>query len=120
MLMQVPMDQAVNHPGGETAGPPCRSLRERLRGLVIEILGTRSSTERFSDDDTLAEIGIASIDMVALLLSVESAFNIEVPQHEITVDVFRSISTIDAMIGRLLPHTLPANTATPDAFGLRG
>jgi hypothetical protein len=44
--------------------------------------------------------------MVTLLLAVESEFNIEVPQCEITPEVFRSISTIDALVWRLLP--LPA------------
>lgn len=82
---------------------PDRATRERLRGLVTDILATKSSARHFTDDETLAEIGIASIDMVTLLLSVEREFDVEVPTHEITADVFRSISTIDSLVGRLLP-----------------
>ena len=75
--------------------------RARVRALVLNILGTRAPARAFSDDETLAEIGIASIDMVTLLLALESAFDIEVPQFEITADVFRSIATIEALLLRL-------------------
>ncbi|HVY14540.1 MAG TPA: phosphopantetheine-binding protein [Rhodopila sp.] len=77
------------------------SSRERLRELVAEILSTQSQITSFSDDDTLVEIGITSVDMVTLLLAVESTFNVEVPQHEITAETFRSIATVDALLGRL-------------------
>lgn len=84
------------------------SVRERLRGLVVTILAERGAEARFTDDDVLAEIGIASVEMVSLLLAVESAFDIEVPQEEITTDVFRSIATLAAMIGRLCPDLVAA------------
>ena len=93
---------------GELRAEICRSARDRVRGLVTGILATRHSVRPFSDDDTLAEIGIASIDMVALLLAVENEFDVEVPQEEITADVFRSIATIDALVRRLRPDPLPA------------
>jgi acyl carrier protein len=88
-----------------TAGNPELSPRERLRGLVVGIVARKAPVKPFSDDDTLAEIGVTSVDMVTLLLSVESEFGVEVPQHEITADVFRSIATIDSLIRRLLPQT---------------
>lgn len=84
------------------------SSRERLRGLVVAIVAARSPAKPFSDDDTLAEIGVTSVDMVTLLLSVESEFDVEVPPHEITADVFRSIATIDNLIRRLRPHAAMA------------
>ncbi len=84
------------------------SLRDRLRGLVAGILAAKSAPTVFRDDDTLAEIGIASIDMVSLLLAVESEFNLEVPAQEITAEVFRSVASIDALIRRMLPHLAAA------------
>jgi len=86
------------------------STLQRIRDIVAGILAARACPTVFSDDDTLAEIGITSVDMVTLLLAVESEFNIEVKQCEITPDVFRSISTIDALIWRSLP--LPTAGAT--------
>jgi len=74
-----------------------------VRALVAAILAAKSEVRPFSDDDTLAEIGIASVDMVTLLLTLESEFDLEVPQQDITADMFRSISTIDALVQRLLP-----------------
>lgn len=84
------------------------SPRDRLRALVAGILAAKSQAGPFSDDDTLAEIGIASVDMVTLLLSVESEFDLEVPQQDITPDMFRSIATIDALVRRLLPQSAMA------------
>ncbi len=83
-------------------------VRERLRGLVAGILTAKSAPAVFGDDDTLAEIGIASIDMVSLLLAIESDFDLEVPAQEITTEVFRSVATIDALILRMLPHLAAA------------
>ena len=78
---------------------------------MTEILAAQGQNQPFNDDDTLAEIGIGSVDMVTLLLAVESTFDLEVPQHEITIDVFRSISTLDAMVRRLQPQVVPAQLA---------
>ena len=86
-----------------TAGGFGEPARQRLRRLVDGIIAAKRPERPFSDDDTLAEIGITSIDMVTLLLAVESEFYVEVPQHEITADVFRSIATIDSLIRRLAP-----------------
>jgi hypothetical protein len=38
----------------------------------------------------------------------ESEFDLEVPQQDITPDMFRSISTIDALVRRLLPQSAMA------------
>jgi len=100
-------DPLTRQLSAETAGDPGGSPRGRLRRLVIEIIDAKLPGKSFSDDDTLAEIGVTSVDMVTLLLSVESEFDVEVPQHEITPDVFRSITTIDSLIRRLLPSLPP-------------
>jgi acyl carrier protein len=79
------------------------SPRDRLRRLVTDILASHAISKPFSDDDTLAEVGLASVDMVALMLAVENEFKIEIPQSEITAEVFRSVSTLEAMLLRLAP-----------------
>jgi acyl carrier protein len=101
--VQLSSDQSVGEFRNSSIAADSGSPRARLRALVAGILAAKSQTRPFSDDDTLAEIGIASVDMVTLLLSVESEFDLEVPQQEITADMFRSISTIDALVRRLLP-----------------
>jgi acyl carrier protein len=103
--VQLSSDQTI---GDFRGGTVEASPRYRLRALVAGILTAKSQSRPFSDDDTLAEIGIASVDMVTLLLSVESEFDLEVPQQDITPDMFRSISTIDALVRRLLPQSAMA------------
>jgi acyl carrier protein len=101
-------DLAVLEPRDVVGAGFGASSRERVRGLVVGILAAKSAGTAFSDDATLAEIGIASVDMVTLLLSVEGEFDIEVPQHEITAEVFRSVSTIASLIQRLRPQAVAA------------
>lgn len=77
------------------------SIEARLRGLVSDILGHSSRRTAFASDDTLAEIGLGSMDMITLMLAVEREFDVSIPQEEITPDSFRSVSTIEALILRL-------------------
>jgi acyl carrier protein len=108
MFVWTPSDLATLPRTAANAARAAPTPRDRLRALVAGILATHASGKPFTDDDTLAEIGIASVDMVTLLLSVENEFDVEVPTHEITADVFRSIATIDSLLGRLLPQPAPA------------
>jgi acyl carrier protein len=91
----------MTRPSGEIAGCLVASPRERLRALVFRLLATNAPCRPFSDEETLTEIGITSVDMVSLLLAVESEFGVEVPDHEIVADSFRSIATMDGLIQRL-------------------
>jgi acyl carrier protein len=80
-----------------------------LRGIVADLLKARNIHRDVGDDETLAEAGLTSTDMVALLLAVEAAFDVEVRQDDITPEVFRSIATIDTMLARysLTPRPTP-------------
>jgi acyl carrier protein len=91
-------------------GTPPHSRRSDLRGIVADLLKARDIDRQVADDETLAEAGLTSTDMVALLLAVEATFDIEVRQDDITPEVFRSIATIDAMLAkyRIVPRELNA------------
>jgi acyl carrier protein len=52
-------------------------------------------------DADLREIGLTSLDMVDLVLSVECAFDLQIPEAQITPANFRSISAIDALVSTL-------------------
>lgn len=78
-------------------------IRATLRELVTGVLGPRMPAKPVLDEDSLAAIGVASIDMVTLLLSLEREFDFEVPQHDITPETFRSIATLDALVRRCRP-----------------
>jgi acyl carrier protein len=53
-------------------------------------------------DARLSDLGLSSIKMVSLMLAVEAAFDITIPQTEITPENFHSISTIEALVLRLI------------------
>lgn len=69
--------------------------------LVRRILGERSIRREVTEHADLREVGLSSLDMVNLVLSVESAFDLQIPEAQITPANFRSIAAIDALLSRL-------------------
>ena len=77
----------------------------RVLGLVQEILARRSGGRPLAPillDDDLREAGLSSLEMVNLMLAVESEFGIAIPDGDMTPKNFRSISAIDVLVTALL------------------
>jgi acyl carrier protein len=72
-----------------------------VAGVVRRILEARAIAHPVQREDDLREAGLTSLDMVSLVLSVESEFGIKVPEREITPANFRSIATIETLVTRL-------------------
>ena len=72
-------------------------VTEVVRRMLIE----RSINGTVTADADLREIGLTSLDMVDLVLSVESEFDLQIPEAQITPANFRSISAIDALVNAL-------------------
>jgi acyl carrier protein len=51
--------------------------------------------------DSLRDAGFSSLDMVNLMMAVEDALNIELPQAVMTYDHFRCIEAIEATVASL-------------------
>jgi acyl carrier protein len=75
--------------------------KKDVSDVVRRILVQQSIDRPVSAHDDLREIGLTSLDMVDLVLSVESEFNVRIPEAAITPANFRSIATIDALINSL-------------------
>jgi acyl carrier protein len=69
--------------------------------VVRRMLDERSIAAIVTADADLREIGLTSMDMIDLILSVESAFGLHIPEAQITLANFRSISAIDTLIAAL-------------------
>lgn len=83
-------------------------VREKLISLVADIL-KRNGIERPVDAQAdLINQGLTSVDMVHLMLAIEAAFDLTIPQAGLTPENFRSIATIEALLGKL---SVPAETA---------
>jgi acyl carrier protein len=75
----------------------------RISGVVQGVLARRQLKAPAGVSQDLREAGLTSLDMVNLMLAVESEFDIEIPQADMTPDNFRSIEAIEALVAVLAP-----------------
>ena len=75
---------------------------ERVAQLVRQLMAKRSIERPAGYDDVLSECGLSSLDMVNLMLAVETEFDIKIPDRDMTPSNFRSIAQIDKLVGALL------------------
>ena len=85
-------------------------LTDRVAHLVRELLARRSIDRTVGHDDSLTESGLTSLDIVNLMLGIETEFGIKIPDRDMTPSNFRSIAQIERLIGRLMgaKDTAPA------------
>ncbi len=89
--------------GGDAARPA-----DRLIKLVRQLLDPPiAAIEPFPVDRQLSDIGLSSLKMVNLMLSVELEFDIMIPQAEITPENFHSVASIAKLVERTLPPASP-------------
>jgi acyl carrier protein len=74
---------------------------ERVAQLVRRLLLKRAIERPVGPDDDLSTSGLSSLDLVNLMLSVETEFDIKIPDREMTPANFRSIARIDALVRAL-------------------
>jgi acyl carrier protein len=75
--------------------------RSRIAELVGGLLAKRNITIAPDPSADLRRSGLSSLDMVNLMLAVETQFDIEIPPTEMTPANFRSIMSIEAVVRRL-------------------
>jgi len=78
------------------------ALRDRLLRQVAQILGKPDAAATLPVEGRLSELGMSSIKMVNLMLAVEAEFDLTIPQTDITPENFRSVASVEALLGRLL------------------
>ena len=78
------------------------TARGRLAALVMRIL-EENSIKRATVSSTaqLSELGLSSLDMVRLMLSVEAEFGVTIPPSDITPSNFYSIASIEALLEKI-------------------
>ena len=73
-------------------------IQNRVIGLVRSILIQNSITAEVDAESLLVDVGLNSVDMVNLMLSIEAEFDFTIPQTEITPENFQSVRTLQQMI----------------------
>ncbi len=81
--------------------PPQDKIEERTLVIINDMLAERSIGRRVASYDQLSGIGLASVDMVSLMLAVEAEFDIMIPQSDITPEAFASVAAISALVERV-------------------
>ncbi len=79
-----------------------QNVTERIAHLVRELLAKRSIDRPVDNDASLTDSGLTSLDIVNLMLSIETEFGVKIPDRDMTPSNFRSIAEIDRLIGRLV------------------
>ncbi len=74
---------------------------QRLIALVKQILEKNGINGSVPLTEQLSSLGLSSLDMVNLMISIEAEFNLTIPGAEITPANFRSIATIEALLVKI-------------------
>jgi len=82
--------------------PPAQvEVETRVAGLVSDAL-TRKGLKAVGPDDKLGDAGLSSLDLVNLMLAVEDAFDLALPEDKMTPENFRTVRAIETLIASLL------------------
>jgi len=74
------------------------SVQNRVLSVVRNILEQNDITVDVNPESRLVDIGLSSMDMVALMLKVEAEFDFIIPQPQISPENFQSVKTLELMI----------------------
>jgi acyl carrier protein len=83
-------------------------VQARILALVGAILRQNAIASDVTPDSLLVDIGLTSMDMVNLMLSVEAEFDFTIPQAEITPENFQSVGSLQRMIVQQLQPQVAA------------
>ena len=73
-------------------------VQGRLLALVKSILKQNAIASDVEPATLLVDVGLTSMDMVNLMLSVEAEFDFTIPQGEITPENFQSVDTLTRLV----------------------
>jgi acyl carrier protein len=73
-------------------------IRNRVVALVNSILAQNATVAEIRPEARLVDVGLTSMDVVNLMLSIEAEFDFTIPQGDITPENFQSVETLERMI----------------------
>jgi acyl carrier protein len=74
------------------------AVRRQITEIVEALVAKRGGPTHIAADRNLTDAGLTSLDMVGLMLAIEDAFGIEIPQRRMTPASFRTIAAIEALV----------------------
>jgi acyl carrier protein len=85
------------------------NVADRVAALVRKVLDREEINRAVAADDDLRASGLSSLGLVNLMLSVETEFDLKIPERDMTPTNFRSITRIAELVDTL--SLAPAATA---------
>ena len=85
------------------------NVADRVAALVRKVLDREEINKAVAPDDDLRASGLSSLGLVNLMLSVETEFDLKIPERNMTPTNFRSITRIAKLVDTL--SQAPAATA---------
>jgi acyl carrier protein len=74
------------------------AVRRQITSIVEALVAKRGGPPRIGADQNLTDAGLTSLDMVGLMMAIEDAFGIEIPQRRMTPANFRTVAAIEALV----------------------
>jgi acyl carrier protein len=79
---------------------------DKITNVVHQLLKERGADKPFNLQDNLLSVGLTSLDMTNLVLSIEGEFLIRIPDRVITPVNFRSVATIGRLLRDLMASSV--------------
>jgi len=89
--------------------PAASTTRARVAELVRQLLAKRAIDRTLGAEDDLGDSGLSSLDMVNLMLAVESEFDLTIPERDMRPANFRTIARIEALVVSLMDQSAPVH-----------
>lgn len=76
-------------------------LNVPISDIVRQVIPGLPRQAEIGADQELRDVGLTSVGSVNLMLALEAAYDLAIPDEELTPANFRTIATIEAMVRRL-------------------
>lgn len=77
------------------------SLTDQVVDIVRQAMPAQGGLANLAADTDLYDAGLTSMAMVKLMLAVEVAFDVAIPDADLNPDNFRSVAAVEALVARL-------------------
>ena len=93
---------AQDHAASQGFAPQAEGTAGTVMSVLREIRAVQSNGLFYDETTNLADAGFTSVEMVKVMLGVEAAFDLMIPQEMITPENFTSAATITEMVKALV------------------
>ncbi|MDW3681317.1 acyl carrier protein [Cupriavidus sp. CV2] len=76
-------------------------MKATIRQILADVARLDVSVDALDDQADLYEAGLSSLATVHVMLAIENAFNIEIPDAMLTRQLFRSVNSLAAAAAQL-------------------